>query len=105
MRTADAPLPNFTGVEIERRREQYYEQLRDLRSRLYEVQVRIVQAAVKRKQANREDGKNESYRNDMLALMRAEDVIRRALEDRWTQSWKVYEDLVFLNAVALLYYI
>ncbi|KAK7434736.1 hypothetical protein VKT23_020036 [Stygiomarasmius scandens] len=98
-RDSQEPLPTFAGEDIQLRCHACEHRLRGLKEALSEVHLEIVVAAKNRYEA---EG-NEPIRGQLLEQMRAANARRRVLQSEWDELRPMYENLMFLTAVGLLY--
>ncbi|KAK7433704.1 hypothetical protein VKT23_020622 [Stygiomarasmius scandens] len=98
MRNTRGPLPTFTGEDIERRRSAVEDRLRELRDIISDLHLAIVVTA-----KNRSESEDDETRAELLEIMRKENGVRRKMQTEWDRLKGMYEDLMFLNATALLY--
>ncbi|THU90022.1 hypothetical protein K435DRAFT_864676 [Dendrothele bispora CBS 962.96] len=95
----DGPLPTFTGLEVETRRVAQETVLRETQEELRRVQAEIIETARRRSELKGD----AAARDQLLEQMRESNRRRIDLDLQEKEAIAVYEDLVYLNAVALLF--
>ncbi|THU98425.1 hypothetical protein K435DRAFT_795713 [Dendrothele bispora CBS 962.96] len=94
-----APLPAFSGEEIERRRALLFPQIHDVFEQLQLTKRKILELNRARAQLTSED--QDEDKEYLLNRALEENSRRAALEIEWTRLDKVARDILFLTAVAL----